>query len=53
MPVDPKRVQAIFLEAVDGANPVDRAAVLERECATDPELRQRVEGVPPSPRPAR
>ena len=42
MPVDPQRVQAVFLLAID---PVSRAAVLERECGTDAELRQRVEAL--------
>ena len=42
MPVDPKRVQAIFLAAVEHESAAARAAVLDRECATDAELRQRV-----------
>jgi eukaryotic-like serine/threonine-protein kinase len=42
MPVDPKRVQAVFLMAVEYQGAGDRAAVLDRECATDLELRQRV-----------
>jgi serine/threonine protein kinase len=42
MPVDPKRVQDIYLALV--AQP-DRAAVLDRECAGDAELRQRVEAL--------
>jgi eukaryotic-like serine/threonine-protein kinase len=42
MPVDPKRAQAVFLMAVELEGRGDRAAVLDRECATDPELRQRV-----------
>ena len=46
MPVDPKRVQAIFLAAVEHQDPADRAAILDRECATDSELRQRVRGTP-------
>src|SRR5271155_5541776 len=45
MPVDPKRVQAVFLAAVEYQNPADRAAVLDRECATNVELRQRVESL--------
>ena len=45
MPVDPKRVQAVFLTAVEREDPVHRATVLDRECATDPELRQRVEAL--------
>ena len=42
MPVDPKRVQAVFLAAVEHQSAAERAAVLDRECATDLELRQRV-----------
>src|SRR5262245_57379051 len=43
MPVDPERVQAIFLEAAEQENAAGRAAVLDRECGADAELRQRVE----------
>ena len=42
MPVDPKRVQAVFLAAVELESAAERAAVLDRECANDAELRQRV-----------
>ncbi|HEX3449582.1 MAG TPA: serine/threonine-protein kinase, partial [Isosphaeraceae bacterium] len=42
MPVDSKRVQAVFLMAVEHEDDADRASVLDRECATDLELRQRV-----------
>lgn len=45
MPLDPQRVQAIFLEAVDCHDPTNRAAILDRECSTDPELRWRVEAL--------
>ena len=45
MPLDPKRVQAIFLEAADYHDPMARAAILDRECAADPELRERVESL--------
>ena len=45
MPLDPQRVQAIFLEASDCHDPMDRAAILDRECSTDPELRRRVEAL--------
>jgi len=45
MPLDPKRVQAVFLSAVECHEPAARAAVLERECSTDPELRRRVEAL--------
>ena len=43
MPLDPKRVQAVFVAAVGCDAIADRAAVLDRECSTDPELRKRVE----------
>jgi WD40 repeat protein/serine/threonine protein kinase len=45
MPIDPKRVQAIFLMAVGTADPASRAELLDRECGDDRELRQRVEAL--------
>ena len=45
MPLDPKRVQAVFVAAVECDAAADRAAVLDRECSTDPELRRRVEAL--------
>src|SRR5271155_435448 len=45
MPLDPKRVQAVFGAAIGCDAVADRAAVLDRECSTDPELRQRVEAL--------
>jgi eukaryotic-like serine/threonine-protein kinase len=45
MPVDPKRVQAVFLQAIAAEVPADRAAVLDRECAGDLEIRHRVEAL--------
>ena len=42
MPLDPKRVQAVYWEAVQYSDPADRAAILERECSADAELRERV-----------
>src|SRR5262249_16772124 len=39
MSLDPKRVQALFLEAADHHDPRERAAILDRECSADPELR--------------
>jgi hypothetical protein len=45
MPVDPKRVQAVFLAAVEAVEPAGRDAVLQRECGGDAELRQRVEAL--------
>ena len=44
MPIDPKQVQAAFLEVVQ-AVPAERSAVLERVCAEDVELRRRVESL--------
>jgi tetratricopeptide (TPR) repeat protein len=43
MPPDPKRVQAVFLAALEYDKPADRAAVLDAECSGDAELRRRVE----------
>ncbi len=43
MPLDPKRVEAVYLLAVECREPADRDAVLDRECSADPELRKRVE----------
>jgi hypothetical protein len=44
MASDPKRVQALFLEAVE--LPVaDRSVFLDRECDADVELRQRVDAL--------
>jgi serine/threonine protein kinase/WD40 repeat protein len=45
MSVDAKRVQAAFLAALEAADPVERAAILDRECASDLELRRRVEAL--------
>src|SRR5271167_4805065 len=45
MPLDPVRVQAVFLSAVECHEPAARAAVLDRECSTDAELRRRVEAL--------
>jgi hypothetical protein len=45
MPLNPTRVQAVFLEATDYHDPVDRAAILDRECSNNPELRRRVEAL--------
>src|SRR5262249_34999203 len=43
MPTDAKRVQAVFLAAVEAADPAARVAVLDRECGADAEMRLRVE----------
>jgi hypothetical protein len=45
MPLDPRRVQAGFLEAADSRDPVDRAALLDREGSADLELRRLVEAL--------
>ena len=42
MAIDPKQVQAAFLEVVQAA-PAERPAILDRACAGDAELRRRVE----------
>src|SRR6516164_683780 len=41
---DPKRVQAVFLAAVEQPA-ADRIALLERECGADAELRRRVDAL--------
>jgi serine/threonine protein kinase len=45
MPVDPQRVQSAFLAAVEAPDPAARAAILDRECQGDDELRRRVEAL--------
>ena len=45
MTLDPGRVQAVFLAALEEGTRVDRVAVLDRECASDAELRRRVEAL--------
>lgn len=45
MTFSPSRVQAVFLAALEQENLADRAAVLDRECAADEELRQRVAAI--------
>src|SRR5262245_40988997 len=45
MPTDPVRVQNVFLAAADLADPAERAACLDRECAGDTALRSRVEAL--------
>jgi hypothetical protein len=45
MPLDPRRVEAIFLVAAEYQDPEERAAMLEREGAADPELRERVQAL--------
>ena len=43
MPANPQRLQEVFLAAIEVTDPAARSALLDRECAADPELRQRVE----------
>src|SRR5262245_6105199 len=45
MAVDVKRIQEVFLAALKAADPVQQAAILERECGSDTEMRQRVEAL--------
>src|SRR5579862_285234 len=45
MPIDPDRVQAVFLAAVEANNPAERAAIVNAQCAGDDELRARVEAL--------
>jgi serine/threonine protein kinase/WD40 repeat protein len=43
MAADPRRVKELFVAALDLPDPQARQALLERECAADVELRQRLE----------
>ena len=43
MPLDPGRVQALFLAALEQVTSAGRTEVLDRECAADEALRRRVE----------
>jgi eukaryotic-like serine/threonine-protein kinase len=43
MSIDPRQVQAAFLEAAQAAAADERAAILDRVCGEDAELRRRVE----------
>jgi serine/threonine protein kinase/WD40 repeat protein len=45
MPADPKRIQSLFLEAIEVADPAVRAALLARACGEDAGLRQRIEAL--------
>src|SRR5215211_729755 len=45
MPTPPNLARAVFVEAVEMTDPVDRAALLDRACAGDTDLRVRVEGL--------
>ena len=43
MPLDPRRVKALFQSALDLTDPAARVAFLDRECAADTELRRRLD----------
>jgi hypothetical protein len=43
MALDPERIQAIFQTALGAADPAQQAAILDRECASDTDMRRRVE----------
>ena len=43
MPADPKRIEAVFHDALSRTDPADRAAFLDAACAGDPGLRERVD----------
>jgi hypothetical protein len=45
MPVDLKRVQSVFLAAIEESDLARRADVVDRECGVDLALRQRVEAL--------
>ena len=45
MPLDPQRMQAIFLDAASHHDLADRTAILDRECVGDSDLRQRIEAL--------
>src|SRR4051812_22978149 len=45
MSLDPRRVQAVFSAALEAPDAAARAAVLDRECAGDAELRREVEAL--------
>ena len=42
MPLDPRRVKALFSAAIDLPHTADRPAFPDRECGDDRELRQRL-----------
>jgi serine/threonine protein kinase len=45
MSLDAERIQAVFRTALDAADPVQQAAILDRECGADTDMRQRVEAL--------
>ena len=50
MPLDPKRVQAVFLEVANCHDLADRAAILDRECMGDLRVAKAHRGAPERPR---
>jgi WD40 repeat protein/serine/threonine protein kinase len=45
MPVDPQRLKELFVAATELPSAAERAALLDRECGADAELRQRLEAL--------
>jgi len=45
MTADPKRLKELFLGAAEIPSPAERAALLDRECGDDAELRQGIEAL--------
>jgi hypothetical protein len=45
MAVDANRIGAVFSAALEAVDPVHQAAILDRECGSDTEMRQRVEAL--------
>ncbi len=45
MPIDAERARSAFMAAVQYQDPSDRAAILDRECSSDPGLREHVEAL--------
>jgi WD40 repeat protein/serine/threonine protein kinase len=45
MSTDPQRLKALFLAAADISDPAERGVLLDRECGSDADLRQRVEAL--------
>ena len=45
MPVNPSRLEAVFLAAVEANDPSQRAEIVSAQCAGDSELRRRVEAL--------
>jgi hypothetical protein len=45
MPLNPMRVQAVFLEAANCHDIADRAAILDRECMGDSDTRRLIEAL--------